>query len=297
MMPYLMLEEDFLIFINGLEEYYGVSYQEAKVFRDVAGHPLQEGSFNLCKCLSYFVYKCSGNATDDEKKAEWEDMVPILKTGKGIYLLDPTITVEEMLRLYAIFQDAVPQLMDTWYYETFLHMDQTEQEYAAIAEDGYTDYSGESFIKSFTGLGETVTDIQWSSNVVEIDALTFVAYKQLKTVMVPETVEFVGEGAFAFCDALEEITFSEGVRQIGSCVLYGCEQLKTVRFPASLEKVELNWFNASQQSFPDIHYGGTTEQWLNFFQPDPWGEVDYGVFSQITVYCTDGVIEPTLDQN
>lgn len=269
MLPGIMSEEDFLVFQGKLEEYYGVTLEEIKE------NPQHENAFYLNKILCYFMRRDLDDFTDDRIKADLLEVYPIIEK-MDIYVLDHSVNVEEMLRLYAVAHNAAPELDDVWYNEA-----------AARAELDY-----------HMAVCDQMTEIRWSSNLEQIDANTFIG-GNLTTVTVPGTVKTVGYAAFACNSMLEEITFEEGVTSIGFGVLYGSNHVKTINLPASLE--ELWQFNPCVLSggyaseFPTINYAGTMAQWADLFRD--WADdpdvVDYGTYVYFDIHCSDGVVKAT----
>lgn len=57
------------------------------------------------------------------------------------------------------------------------------------------------------------------------------------TVVIPEGVKVIGEGAFAFCDALENITIPKSVTAIGTSAFEDCASLTSVTIPGAVEEL------------------------------------------------------------
>ena len=283
MLPTIISEEDFALFQGKLEEYYGITYDEASALleRMEQDHPAYEQAFYLKKHLVYFMYKSLNECTSDRLRADMLAVYPI--TAKmNIYALDTSAHASELMRIYTTAHEAAPELTDVWYYEACLR-----------AEHPYT-----------SGLGETMTEIRFPSGITEIGELTFAGCHALKSVTVPGTVKTVDDCAFAACDSLEEITFEEGVTTIDYFALYGSPQIKTVNLPASLESL-MFLFDAtmvadSAWALPTINYGGTMAQWEELFRgvwSDDSDEVEYGEYAYFDIHCSDGVVEATLVRN
>lgn len=90
-----------------MEEYYGVSYEDAKVYKDQSGHPLQSASFYLCKQMSYFVYKSLEEASSDRLKQDLLKTFPIVEK-MDIYVLDPTAKTTEIEKIEEVIKTACP---------------------------------------------------------------------------------------------------------------------------------------------------------------------------------------------
>ena len=73
--------------------------------------------------------------------------------------------------------------------------------------------------------------------VVEIGKEAFSERNSLKSVVIPDSVEVVGERAFADCDGLEELRLGAGIKKIEKDAFWGCSSLKSVVIPGSVEVV------------------------------------------------------------
>lgn len=59
----------------------------------------------------------------------------------------------------------------------------------------------------------------------------FLSKKYLRSVTVPASVEEVGDWAFAYCDALREVSFGERDVRFGKAVFMECPSLRAIHFP------------------------------------------------------------------
>ncbi len=90
-----------------MEEYYGVTYEEAKEYKDISKHPLQSASFYLCKQMSYFVFKSLDNCSTDRLKEDLKNSFPIV-TKMDIYVLDPSAKTIEIEKIEEVIKTACP---------------------------------------------------------------------------------------------------------------------------------------------------------------------------------------------
>ena len=90
-----------------MEEYYGVTYAEAKEYKDISGHPLQSASFYLCKQMSYYVYKDLELCASDRLKEDLLAAFPIVKKFP-VYVLDPTAKTIEIEKIEEVIKTACP---------------------------------------------------------------------------------------------------------------------------------------------------------------------------------------------
>ena len=73
--------------------------------------------------------------------------------------------------------------------------------------------------------------------VVEIGEGAFYHCRSIKSVEIPDSVEVVGEEAFAYCSGLEELRLGAGIKKIEDWAFWRCRSLKRVEIPGSVESV------------------------------------------------------------
>ena len=277
LIPGIMSEEDFLVLQGELEEYYGLTYEEAKEIRNSldSENPLFENTFYFEYYMAYFIHKDLDDFESDRLREDCLAAYPITEK-MDIYVLDHSAHGERAEKIYVWLRNAAPELDDVWYNEA-----------AARAELDY-----------HMAVCDQLTEIRWSSNLEKIGPWVF-SESNLTSVTVPGTVKTVTRMAFGNNAALEEITFEEGVTSIDFGVLYGSNHVKTINLPASLE--ELGQLNPCVLSggyaseFPTINYAGTMAQWADLFRvwADDPDVVDYGTYVYFDIHCSDGVVQAT----
>lgn len=67
--------------------------------------------------------------------------------------------------------------------------------------------------------------------------IKYIEEEDIKEVVVPESVEIIGEGAFRECENLEYVEFPRGLQRIEDKAFYKCKALKDVHFPEELEHI------------------------------------------------------------
>ncbi len=270
LLPSIMAEEDFAVFRGGFEKYFGITVEEAVEIIDNPQDPRFSSAFYLWKNMAYFQHMSLDDCDNDSQKEDMIATYPITEK-MDVYVLDSYAKDIEIVRTYAYARKAAPELDDVWYSEA-----------CARSETTY-----------FSGLGETITEIRWPSQLSEIPELAFVGCSSMESVTIPGTVKTVRVGAFACCDGLQEITFSEGVTNIEEDVLYECLQLKTINLPVSLESLIMFdhtlMIHGCERDLPTINYAGTMAQ---------WGEVVYNSqYEYFDIHCSDGVVKATMTLN
>ena len=73
--------------------------------------------------------------------------------------------------------------------------------------------------------------------VVAIGDRAFQNRTDLKTVMIPDSVENIGIGTFSNCTQLANISWSKNLEKIGENAFYNCDNLQIVEIPKSLKDV------------------------------------------------------------
>lgn len=325
LLPCYVLEEDFAGFQTMAEAYYGVTYEDAQLFRYERNHPLAEKSFYLCKFMSYFVYKSRAEVEAAEYESEEKreqalrdlsESFPITDLGVNVYVLDKAATTMEIVKLWLQFREFVPTWSDALCYETLMNAQKL------CETNGVDDPNIRLFMDGYSGMGEGVTAIQWPASLKEIGDASFMGCNTLRTVTIPGTVRtekdegtagpdngifwswYGGMGAevFAYCTALEEVTFAEGVNCVPAGLFNGDKNLKQIHLPSTLEFVGSGLYyefeleresGREPTSFATIHFNGTKAQWeAANTRPTLQGEivVDYGTNRFMNIHCTDGVI-------
>ncbi len=77
-------------------------------------------------------------------------------------------------------------------------------------------------------------------------------FGELKEVMIPDTVEYIGERAFAMCTSLTRVALPDSVVELGPEVFWNCSSLSRVRVPAVTTNIYRDVFSGC----PVTIYGG-----------------------------------------
>ena len=81
--------------------------------------------------------------------------------------------------------------------------------------------------------------------VVGINQSAFYSCKELTSITLPETIEWIGEqsegssatGAFEYCEALQTFIIPSSCTLIGDRAFYGCRSLTSIKFPNSVSSI------------------------------------------------------------
>ncbi|MCH5280146.1 MAG: leucine-rich repeat domain-containing protein [Lachnospiraceae bacterium] len=112
---------------------------------------------------------------------------------------------------------------------------------------------GDGILLAYKGSNSTV---RLPSNVKRIAPGVFADHDEIFQVVLPESVRVVGEGAFAGCTNLTNISEGGGLVEIRDRAFYGCP-IETVRIPAKVESVGLLAFGGTQATDSVVFLGNT----------------------------------------
>ena len=125
-------------------------------------------------------------------------------------------------------------------------------------------------------------------NLCSKDMTTFMQYAEGKgetTIVLPESITAIAEGAFAYLDTPTQIILHDGVRNIGWSAFFGCTSLTSIEIPEGVvdipESVFYNCYSLRSVSLPstlthigasafegcmslrDVTYNGSISDWNN----------------------------------
>lgn len=87
----------------------------------------------------------------------------------------------------------------------------------------------------------------------------FTGTKKITYMELPDTIEYIGDRAFADCTLLRGIKLPEGLKAMGSEVFDGCKKLEAVTIPLSMTTIGRKCFN-SCSSLQFLFYPGSIKQ-------------------------------------
>lgn len=167
---------------------------------------------------------------------------------------------------------------------------------------------------SVTGIGECQdVNIRIPSSVDgkavdTIGSKAFMGSKTIRSVLIPNTVEYIRDYAFANCISLESVTLSNSLTIIEEYAFKNCVSLKAIEIPSSVDTIgkyafascfeletidlgdfdgeisELMLFGCGKLSI--IIYQGTVKEWNELKKHETW-DSDTGDY---IVKCLDGTV-------
>lgn len=140
--------------------------------------------------------------------------------------------------------------------------------------------------KRFTvpdGIAELLGAGEWSSDSA------FHNNPYIEEITLPDSVTFIGMGAFAGCTSLKKVRLPDSLEHLGNGAFHGCTALHELTIPVSLEA--LGYYDGNSEyalggsSITDIHFKGTQAQWNTLVTATG---VPAALPSGVRVHCTDG---------
>lgn len=152
-----------------------------------------------------------------------------------------------------------------------------------------------------------LTDLVIPNGIVEIGKNQFANFKQLKTVVISDCVEIIGEhsfyncisletidipssviniknGAFENCKSLTTVKLKEGIERIGEYAFSECQLINEINIPNSIIEISNLTFNHCYL-IEKLNYNLKLEDWNNVYS-----KPQYEYFNDyLKVQCNDGI--------
>jgi len=100
----------------------------------------------------------------------------------------------------------------------------------------------------------------------------------LTSIVIPDSVKSIDDGAFCRCENLISITIPDSVTSIGSYVFSQCSSLTSITIPNTITSIEDDPFS-NCDSLTDVYYTGTEEEWNKML-----GDEYFGSLSMATIH-------------
>lgn len=146
-----------------------------------------------------------------------------------------------------------------------------------IVSDGATEIGG---FQSCTNLLEVIMP----DSVEHVGNYAFSECTSLATLKLSPNIKTIGNYAFSGCTALTTLDLPFGIEYIGMNAFSNCDSLEKIILPISLQSVSLKGWNSFDG---EIHYAGTVEQWKQVVK-----EHAFMTTLNKTIYCSNGNVEP-----
>ena len=94
-------------------------------------------------------------------------------------------------------------------------------------------------------------------------------YKNVTKVIIPQTINILGNCAFYDCTKLTSITIPNSITSIGESAFWNCDGLTSIVIPDSVTSIGMYAFS-SCSNLKTIYYSGTQEQWKAITKGTGW---------------------------
>ena len=109
-------------------------------------------------------------------------------------------------------------------------------------------------------------------------------------VAIPDSVVYLGSGAFSLCENLESVSIGKGLKTIETDMFSDCIMLSEIIIPESIEMIGEYAFSCCDE-LVNVYYRGTEEQWDEIEIMDDNDGLEY---AEIIMECIP-TVEPTLE--
>ena len=126
-----------------------------------------------------------------------------------------------------------------------------------------------------------ITKIVLPETVEEIGDYAFDGCSALTALTLPDGVTAIGEYAFSFCSSLEKLAVPTNVAKISDGAFWCCDALKEITLPAGVTEIGENALDGCG-SLEKVIFGGTFAEWEAIIKGDGWN-----AGTKFTVICSD----------
>lgn len=124
--------------------------------------------------------------------------------------------------------------------------------------------------------------------VTDIPYGGFAGWSGVYDLVIPGTVENIGDYAFGTCQNLMRVTIKEGTENIGDYAFANCGVLSEIYLPSTIKSIGVAAFGLCV-SLQTIVFNGTMEQWHSIEKAEGWDQ-EAGIIVNYAVRCIDGDI-------
>ena len=103
--------------------------------------------------------------------------------------------------------------------------------------------TGELTRNETSGYSATTVNVEIGSGCTSIGYMAINFYKNITSIVVPDSVTSIGDRAFANCRSLTSITIPDSVTSIGMTAFYNCSGLTSVNIPSGVTSIEPDVFS------------------------------------------------------
>jgi len=99
----------------------------------------------------------------------------------------------------------------------------------------YSSIKNESGGYSYTG---TIEELTFGTDCTEIPLFAFAFQDKIKSLIIPDNIEYIKDKAFFYCSGIEHLDLGNGVQRLGAFAFRYCTKLKEITLPNSIKYME-----------------------------------------------------------
>ena len=119
--------------------------------------------------------------------------------------------------------------------------------YKENGAEHYTVPAGTLGISSGAFSGCTLKSVDLPDSLQYIGATAFISCKNLEAITIPDSITVIEERTFSACSNLKSISFGAGVTKISYGAFWSCVQLEAITLPINLQNIDENAFIGCQK--------------------------------------------------
>ena len=104
----------------------------------------------------------------------------------------------------------------------------------------------------------------------------FYRFKNLKSIIIPDSVKWIEDGAFAYCENLTSIVIPDSVKSIGNVTFDWCTNLKSIIIPDSVKSIGMDAFYYCK-NLKSLSFKGKTMDQVEEMENYPFGIEDESI--------------------
>ena len=139
--------------------------------------------------------------------------------------------------------------------------------------------------KSLSVQSLTIPSTANGFKVVKVASCAFYGCKDIKSIIMPETIESIGSGAFQFCASLTSITVPDAVIEIDYGAFSLCDNIEEITIGKGVKQMDADQF-MDDKKLKSITVWATEPPTMRDYDGAP-----NGVYSLATLYVPEGCVE------
>lgn len=99
-------------------------------------------------------------------------------------------------------------------------------------------YNKDKTVALWVDTAKNLSNYTYPATLKEFSAFFFNEHKEIKSLVIPESMMVVPNGLCAYCTSLESVTLHSKLKKISNSAFLGCTALKSMEIPSSVSAIE-----------------------------------------------------------